>query len=61
MILIRWIFSWTFPFTLLKPIWLGCAAMAAALLLLGVGIALLVVEQKDPSSPLHPTPKEFRQ
>ncbi len=53
MILIRWILSWHLPLAPFDPAWLGLAAVIAAFVLLGVWIALLVVDRRKPSSKLQ--------
>ncbi|MGA8036168.1 MAG: hypothetical protein WA823_04985 [Candidatus Acidiferrales bacterium] len=52
MILVRWIFLWHLPLAPFDPVWLGVAAVIAAVVLLGVWIALLVVDRRKPSSKL---------
>lgn len=50
MILIRSIFSWHLPIALFDPLWLGLAALAAAVVLLAVWVAAVLVDRRNTHS-----------
>jgi hypothetical protein len=49
-ILIRSIFSWNLPIAPLDPLWLGLAAVAAAVVLLAVWVAAVLLDRRKPHS-----------
>ena len=50
MILVRRIYSSTLPLPIFNPVWLGVAAIVAAIVLLAAWIAETLVDRRNPSS-----------